>query len=150
MVRFAKRLKVSQGLPALGRLPSLTCLGRGKKLWSKWPRPVSERLPSKPQMRMEHVGTCCPSRFVSGVAQDGPKMAFESPEKAHDISFIIKEPLSISRGSISWNNIFSVQSISLSKGVFLKASFFSVEPSSSSKKYGFVIVIASFLSTASF
>jgi len=41
---------------------------------------------------LEHVAV---QDFGSGVAQDGPKMAFESPEKAQDISFTIKERLSI-------------------------------------------------------
>ena len=34
-----------------------------KLIWSKWPKPVSEGLPSKPREHMEHIGTCCPSRF---------------------------------------------------------------------------------------
>lgn len=41
---------------------------------------------------LEHVAL---QDVGSGLAQDGPKIAFESPEKAHDISFIIKERLSI-------------------------------------------------------
>ena len=69
-----------------------------KLIWSKWPKPVSEGLPSKPREHMEHIGTCYPSRFWFCPGTRWHQYCLWKPwRKAHGTSFIIKEHLQCNR-----------------------------------------------------
>ena len=116
---------------SLGKAPQPYLSG----LWTKAVIQVAEDTFSKTSIQTSNAyGTCWNMLPFKMLVLAWHKMVPKLPLKAH-----WKGPWYIfhnqgtsfnSMGSISWNSIFSVQSISLSKGVFLKASCFPVEPSS--------------------
>ena len=115
---------------SLGKAPQTYLSGSWPKALIQVAETSFRKTSIQTSMRMEHVGTCCRSRFWFWRGTRWSQNGLWKPWKGPGYIFHNQGTSFNSMGSISWNSIFSVQSISLSKGVFLKASFFPVEPSS--------------------